>query len=95
MVFAAKELAKKVEAGELRSDEIDENSFRRAMWFGDVPDPDMIIRTGKVSRLSNFLLFQGAYSELKFIDCYWPEITEERLQECVDQFYEIKRSFGS
>lgn len=95
LVSAAKCVATKVQAGELAPDEIDESTFRRSMWLGDVPDPEIIIRTGKVSRLSNFLLFQGAYSEWFFLDCYWPEIDHEKLERCVEQFEQTQRNFGS
>jgi undecaprenyl diphosphate synthase len=94
LISATKQVAKKVETGELSSDEIDETILRKSMWFGDVPDPEIIIRTGKVSRLSNFLLFQGAYSEWFFLDCYWPEVNEEKLEKCVEQFHQVRRNFG-
>jgi undecaprenyl diphosphate synthase len=94
LVQAAKSIAKKVEDGQLSSDEIDETIFRKSMWLGDVPDPEIIVRTGKVSRLSNFLLFQGAYSEWFFLDCYWPEIDEKKLEECVERFGQVQRNFG-
>jgi len=95
MVDAAKKVATKVGKGELSVDDITLDSFRNEMWLGNIPEPEMIIRTGKVARLSNFLLFQAAYSELMFLDCYWPEISESKLQECMDRFYEAKRNFGN
>ena len=95
LVSAAKLVAKQVEDGKLSSDEIDETIFRKSLWLGDIPDPDMIVRTGKVSRLSNFLLFQGAYSEWVFLDCYWPEIDEEKLEQCVERFGQAQRNFGN
>jgi undecaprenyl diphosphate synthase len=64
------------------------------MWTGSLPEPDLIIRTSGAMRLSNFLLFQAAYSELKFLNCHWPEITEEILQKSVNDFYERKRNYG-
>jgi len=94
MVFATKKVAEKVKNGLLQIDAIDEATLRNEMWLGGSPDPDLILRTGKVSRLSNFLLFQAAYSELMFLDCYWPEINEQRLSECVDTFYATRRNFG-
>jgi len=95
LVFAAKKLAKKVQENKISVDQIDEKSLRDEFWLNFAPDPEMIIRTGKVSRISNFLLFHGAYSEWMFLDCYWPEITEEKLQECYNKFYGIKRNFGA
>jgi len=94
MIRATRRLAQKVKNGHLDVHEIDEEALRSEFWLNGVPDPDLIIRTGKQARLSNFLLFQAAYSELMFLDCYWPEITENRLQECVDQFYSVQRNFG-
>jgi undecaprenyl diphosphate synthase len=59
-----------------------------------MPDPDLIIRTSKRIRISNFLLYQSAYSEFKFLDCFWPEITEQHLKDCVNEFEGIQRNFG-
>lgn len=95
IVDAAKKVAEQVRDGVIAPSEINEDNFRSAMWLGNVPDPELIIRTSGVSRLSNFLLFQGAYSEWMFLDEYWPEINEKILQKCVDKFYSIKRNFGS
>lgn len=94
ILSATKRLAQQVKEGSVDADQIDENLLRREMWLGDVPDPDLILRTGKRTRLSNFLLFQGAYSEWMFLDYHWPEINEERLQECVDRFQGVERNFG-
>jgi len=94
IVNAAKKVAKKVSDGILSVDEIDESEFRNNLWTDDIPDADLVVRTGKVSRLSNFLLFQSAYSELMFLDCYWPEINEDRLRYCFDDFHGVQRNFG-
>ena len=94
LVHAAKSLAKKVKAGVLAVDDIDEEKISGSLWTAGMPDPDLIIRTSGVARLSNFLLYQAAYSEFMFLDCYWPEITEQHLQRCFDDFKEIQRNFG-
>lgn len=94
VVYAAKSLAKKVKDGFLNFDDIDENMVQQELWTSELPNPDLIVRTSGISRLSNFLLFQAAYSELMFLDCYWPEINEVRLQQCVDNFYKVQRNFG-
>lgn len=94
LVNAAKELAKKVKAGVLDIDQIDEDAISKHLWTYDVPDPDLVIRTSGLSRLSNFLLYQAAYSELMFLDCYWPEITCKHLEQCLDKFNKIKRNYG-
>ncbi len=94
IVYAVKELAKKVKAGVLDIDEINEKKISESLWTAGMPDPDLIIRTGKHSRLSEFLLYQAAYSELMFLDCYWPEITEQHLQKCFTDFKDIQRNYG-
>ena len=91
---AVKKIAQQVRDGLLSVESIDESTVRNALWTGDIPDPDLIVRTGGVVRLSNFLLFQAAYSEFAFLDCYWPDVTEEKLGHCVDQFNKTKRNFG-
>ena len=91
---AVKQIAQRVRDGLLSVDQIDEHAVRNALWTSDIPDPDLIVRTGGVMRLSNFLLFQAAYSEFAFLDCLWPEVTEEKLGSCVDQFNKTKRNFG-
>lgn len=95
LLAAVRGVSKRVASGELHPDQITEEQFRSEFWLKHVPDPDLIIRTGRRTRLSNFLLFQAAYSELMFLDYYWPEITEEILDECVDKFYDIQRNFGT
>lgn len=94
LVHAARALARQVSLGQLDPDAIDETMLGDALWTKGIPDPDLIIRTGGAIRLSNLLLFQAAYSELMFLDCYWPEVTKERLQQCITDFAGIKRNFG-
>lgn len=73
---------------------IDLAAVRNALWSSQVPDIDLIIRTGGLRRMSNFLFFQSAYSELYFLDTLWPDINREHLQEAVDYFAQCKRNFG-
>lgn len=94
IVNAARSLAQKVKSGEIKVEEIDEKSLSDSLWTSGMPDPDLIIRTSNLFRLSNFLLYQSAYSELMFLDCFWPEVTEPILQKCVDDFIQIQRNFG-
>jgi undecaprenyl diphosphate synthase len=91
---AVKSIAQKVKDGILSPEQISEETLRSSLWTAGIPDPDLIIRTGGLARLSNFLLFQSAYSELSFLDCFWPEVTEEKLEHCIDHFRQIKRNFG-
>jgi undecaprenyl diphosphate synthase len=94
IVHAVKSLSEKVKRGELDPATIDEKVISRELWTAGTPDPDLIIRTGGALRLSNFLLFQAAYSEFMFIDCFWPEMTHAKLQACIDEFRSVKRNFG-
>jgi len=68
--------------------------LKKHMWIGDIPDPELIIRTGGVKRLSNFLLFQAAYSEIEFLDCLWPDLTKDLLHETVVRAVQAKKNFG-
>jgi undecaprenyl diphosphate synthase len=90
----ARRLALQVKAGTLLAEDITEDSFKNALWTGDIPSPDLIIRTGGAVRMSNFLLYQAAYSELKFVDTYWPDVTEAQLEDCVGSFKGVQRNFG-
>ncbi len=94
ILHAVKNVARKVKSGELDVDDIDEKVFQSHFWSYGIPDPDLIIRTSKRARLSNYLLFQAAYSEFMFLDCFWPDITEKDLACCVDQFNSTQRNFG-
>jgi undecaprenyl diphosphate synthase len=85
---AAKEIAE-------RGDEITEESLREHFWTADMPDPDLIIRPGGEKRLSNFLLWQAAYSELFFIDTYWPDFSQEILDEILKEFTTRERRMGT
>jgi undecaprenyl diphosphate synthase len=73
IVAAARSLARAVQEGRLLPDEIDERSFVRHLWTAELPDPDLLIRTGKEMRISNFLLWQLAYTELYVTDTLWPD----------------------
>ena len=81
---------KAVESGE----EITEEVISKNLYTANQPDPDMIIRTGGEKRLSNFLLFQSAYSELFFTDTLWPDFTTEELAEIIRQFSTRNRRYG-
>lgn len=94
IVAAAKRIADQVKQGILSVEDINEDRFSRELLTAGMPDPDLIIRTGGVSRLSNFLLYQAAYSEFKFLDCFWPDVSEELLQQCIEEFKVTQRNFG-
>jgi len=83
-----------VEAGELRADEIDESRLRALMPSTFLPDPDLIIRTSGERRLSNFFLWQAAYSEVEFEPKSWPDFTEEDLFRILTAYAQRERRFG-
>lgn len=95
IVAAAKSLARDIKTGKIKEDDINPELFREHMWNKDIPDPDLIIRTGYVSRLSNFLLYEAAYAELYMMDCYWPDLTKDHLQKAYDAFTNTQRRFGT
>ncbi len=96
IVDAAKEIARKVKMGEIAPEEIDEDMFERFLYTSHLPkqDPDLIIRTSGEERLSGFLLYQSAYSELCFLDVYWPEFRWIDLLRAIRIYQKRKRRFG-
>ena len=95
IVRAAQALARQVAAGELSEDEIDEARFSAALDTRDLPDPDLLIRTSGERRISNFLLWQCAYSELVFSDVLWPDFDEEALRQAVADYAGRERRYGA
>jgi len=94
IVAAMQQMARAVEAGQLKSDQIDEAMVSRMVWSGESPDPDLVIRTSGELRLSNFLLWSGAYAELMFMDLWWPDFTRESLEKAIDAYRRRDRRFG-
>lgn len=94
IVAAVKQISQKVKDGVIGVDEITERMVHNELWTGDIPDPDLIIRAGGESRLSNYLLYQAAYSEFTVLDTFWPAVTEAELAGCVAKFNQTKRNFG-
>lgn len=92
---ATRQLAEKVAQGEIRSDEIDEAMLDSFMSLADVPKPDLCIRTANEQRISNFLLWQLAYSELYFCDCLWPDFNEAEMAKALDAYARRDRRYGS
>jgi tritrans,polycis-undecaprenyl-diphosphate synthase [geranylgeranyl-diphosphate specific] len=91
---AARRIGLKVASGDLSPKEINEEVIRQNLWTNGSGDPDLIIRTGGEKRLSNFLLFQGAYSELAFVDTLWPELSKEEFLSVIREFSDRDRRFG-
>ena len=77
-----------------RSEKIDVKNFQNKLYTKDIPDPDILIRTGGTRRLSNFLLWQLAYTEIFFVNKLWPDFGENDFNKIVKKFYKIKRNFG-
>ncbi|RLJ15710.1 di-trans,poly-cis-decaprenylcistransferase [bacterium endosymbiont of Escarpia laminata] len=94
IIQAAKSLARAVAAGELSPEDIDEASLAGALSFPDLPNPDLFIRTGGEQRLSNFLLWQAAYSELYFTDLLWPDFDTAAFENALADFAGRQRRFG-
>jgi undecaprenyl diphosphate synthase len=94
IVAAVRELARAVEQGKLKPDQIDEAMISRAIWTAESPDPDLVIRTSGELRLSNFLLWSGAYAELIFMDLWWPDFNKESLEKAIDAYRRRDRRFG-
>ena len=90
----AKGIARLTAAGELNPDDIDENTVRQHLYRPEIPDVDLMIRTGGDLRISNFLLWQLAYAELFFSPVLWPDFRKEHLREIVGQYTSRERRFG-
>lgn len=91
---AARALAAQVQAGQIKPEEIDENLFAAHTSLAGLPDPDLLIRTGGENRVSNFLLWDLAYTELYFTETYWPDFSAETLQQALQEFDARNRRFG-
>ncbi len=94
IVTASRALASQVAEGSLQVDEIDERAFTAALQLADVPDPDLLIRTGGEHRISNFLLWNLAYAELYFSDVLWPDFDEQQFNRALKAFAGKQRRFG-
>lgn len=94
IVRAAKKLLKAGEAGELSADDVTEELFSGFLDTAGIPDPDLMIRTSGELRLSNYLLWQLAYSEFYVTDCLWPDFDKEELKKAIAQYNTRERRFG-
>ena len=91
---ATRSLARKVAAGEITAEQIDDSRFERELLTAGVPDPDLLIRTSGEQRISNFLLWQCAYAELVFVDTLWPDFGKEHLERAIAEFRKRERRYG-
>lgn len=91
---ATQNIAKKAISGDIKLDDFSEKDFSKELYTAEYPDPDLIIRTSGEQRLSNFLLWQCAYSEFVFLDEYWPEFNEAHLEKALEIYKSRERRFG-
>lgn len=94
LVRAARLLAEQCVAGTLSPEDIDERRFSGYLYSADIPDPDLMIRPGGEMRLSNFLLWQNAYTEFYFSDVLWPDFDERQMDAAILAYQQRKRRFG-
>ena len=94
ILYAARSLAAKVRAGEIRPEDIDEDLFSANLLTASMPDPDLLIRTSGEMRLSNFLLWQNAYTEFCFPETLWPDFGKEELFQAIIDYQSRERRFG-
>ncbi len=94
LVDATRAIAEAVASGRLRPDKIDESVLNRHLYAPDMPDPDLLVRTSGEFRISNYLLWELAYSELVFTDVLWPDFRREHLAEAIAEYQKRDRRFG-
>lgn len=94
IIEAVREAVRLTQAGQLRPEDVTEQMVSALMTTREMPDPDLLIRTSGEYRISNFLLWQLAYSELYFTDCLWPEFTDEEFYKAIVDYQKRERRFG-
>lgn len=94
IVAAIQSIASDAIDGAIQPSDIDETLVSSALYTSDIPDPDLVIRTSGEKRISNFLLWQLAYSELMFMDVNWPDFSEQHMQTAVNEYMSRNRRFG-
>ncbi|MBT4932104.1 MAG: isoprenyl transferase [Rhodospirillaceae bacterium] len=92
---AARKLAERAKAGEIDVQDIDEDIFASSLYTGDIPDPDILIRTSGEQRISNFLLWQLAYAEFVFLDVLWPDFSKQDFDQAILSFHGRNRRYGA
>ena len=91
---AVKDILDDVQKGKLSKDEITEDTISSKLYTSEIPDPDLLIRTGGEKRISNYLLWQCAYTEIFVTDTFWPDFGYETLSEAIEEFHNRSRRFG-
>ena len=95
IVDAVKQIVRDHDAGKLRTEKISVDSILERLYYPDMPDPDLLIRTSGEQRISNFLLWEAAYAELWFTPVFWPDFDRELLFEAIRDFQKRERRFGA
>ena len=95
IVDAVKQIVRDHDAGTLRTEKISVESILERLYYPDMPDPDLLIRTSGEQRISNFLLWEAAYAELWFTPVFWPDFDREHLYEAIRDFQKRSRRFGN
>lgn len=91
---ATRNIAKLIKSEDIKLDDIDERLFCNSLYYGCIPEPDLVIRTGGDLRVSNFLLWEIAYSEFYFADVFWPDFSKELLDDIINNFKKRERRYG-
>lgn len=94
IIEAVKKIALQIKENKINIEEIDETVFRKFLYTYDIPDPDLLIRTSGELRISNFLLFQLAYTEFYFTPVYWPDFNEQEYLKALYSYQQRERRFG-
>ena len=94
LTHVARQIAQEVKDGKLKVEDITENTINERLWTNYMPEPELLIRTGGELRISNYLLWQCAYSEFYFCDTYWPDFDEEALHKAIANYQGRQRRFG-
>ena len=91
---ATKKIVSEVKSGKISIEDIDEELFKENLYYGNIPDPDLMIRPGGDYRISNYLLWEIAYSEFYFTKTYWPDFSKELLEDIINNFNTRERRYG-
>ena len=94
LTHAFRSMAHDVQNGSLNPDTIDEEYISSRLYTRNLPDPDLLIRTGGEQRLSNFLLWQASYAEIWFTETFWPDFAEPQFRQALEDFAHRQRRFG-
>ena len=94
LVSAARKIASEVKLGNMSIEDINEQTFSNMLYTKDIPDPDLLIRTSGEQRISNYLLWQIAYSELYFSDAMWPDFNRKELEKIIENYQTRDRRYG-